>query len=61
MKAILFDLDGTLLPMNEDQFVKGYFGRLFKFLMPHVYDDKHKFVASVWYGTKAMRMNENVL
>ncbi len=25
-KAILFDLDGTLLPMDQDIFVKTYFG-----------------------------------
>lgn len=28
IKAILFDLDGTLLSMNEDEFTKGYFGLL---------------------------------
>lgn len=58
MKAVLFDLDGTLLPMNEDQFVKGYFGRLFKYVMPYGYEDKDKFVSAIWYGTKAMRMND---
>ena len=25
LKAVLFDLDGTLLPMNEEEFTKGYF------------------------------------
>ncbi len=25
LKAILFDLDGTLLPMNEEEFTKGLF------------------------------------
>ena len=25
MKAILFDLDGTLLPMDQDLFTKTYF------------------------------------
>lgn len=28
IKAVLFDLDGTLLPMDQDVFVKAYFGRL---------------------------------
>ena len=26
VKAVLFDLDGTLLPMDQDEFTKGYFG-----------------------------------
>ena len=25
IKAILFDLDGTLLPMDQDLFTEGYF------------------------------------
>lgn len=27
-QAVLFDLDGTLLPMVQEEFVKGYFGAL---------------------------------
>ena len=30
LKVILFDLDGTLLPMDQDVFVKTYFGLLAK-------------------------------
>lgn len=30
LKAVIFDLDGTLLPMNEDEFTKGYFSLLCK-------------------------------
>ena len=26
IKTVLFDLDGTLLPMDQDEFVKAYFG-----------------------------------
>ena len=26
--TVLFDLDGTLLPMDQDVFVKDYFGRI---------------------------------
>ena len=29
-KAIMFDLDGTLLPINQDEFVKEYFKLLAK-------------------------------
>ena len=34
MKAVLFDLDGTLLPMDQDQFVMSYLGLLAKRLAP---------------------------
>ena len=30
IKTVLFDLDGTLLPMDQDTFVKAYFGYLSK-------------------------------
>ena len=33
-KAILFDLDGTLLPMEQEVFVKDYLGRMAAFLAP---------------------------
>ena len=37
IKAVLFDLDGTLLPMDQDVFIKAYFGGLVKALAPHGY------------------------
>ena len=55
-KTILFDLDGTLLPMDQDEFVKYYFGLLAKKLAPHGYEPNH-LVAAVWAGTKAMVEN----
>ena len=36
VRAVLFDLDGTLLPMDLDVFVKYYFQRLSIFLEQHV-------------------------
>ena len=39
-KVILFDLDGTLLPMDQEVFTKAYFSRLAKFLMPFGYAPK---------------------
>jgi FMN phosphatase YigB (HAD superfamily) len=56
IKAVLFDLDGTLLPMDQDQFVAAYFGELTKKFAPMGYDPK-TFVAGIWQGTKAMVMN----
>ena len=57
IKAFLFDLDGTLLPMDQDLFMKYYFGELAKKLVPHGYD-KDTLVNNVWAGTKAMVMND---
>ncbi|MBQ8311482.1 MAG: HAD family hydrolase [Clostridia bacterium] len=56
IKAILFDLDGTLLPMDQDVFVKAYFGGLCARLAPHGYDSK-KLVDAIWAGTAAMVKN----
>ena len=56
IRFILFDLDGTLLPMDQDVFVKQYFGLLAKKLAPHGYDAK-ALVDSIWAGTAAMVKN----
>lgn len=57
LKCILFDLDGTLLPMDQDVFVNAYFSGLAKKLVPYGYDPK-KLVAGIWAGTKAMVKND---
>ena len=54
--TVLFDLDGTLLPMDQDIFIKRYFGLLAQKLAPHGYDPE-KLIQAVWAGTKAMVMN----
>ena len=56
-KAILFDLDGTLLPMDQEVFVKDYLGRLAKKMAPHGYDPQ-LLVQAVWKGTGAMVKND---
>ena len=56
MKAILFDLDGTLLPMQQDEFTTAYFDRLSKKLAPCGYEPK-RLIEGVWQGTKAMVKN----
>ena len=38
--TILFDLDGTLLPMDQERFVKSYLERMAKKLAPQGYDPK---------------------
>lgn len=57
LTTVLFDLDGTLLPMDQDEFVKTYFGLLAKKLAPHGYDPK-KLVDGIWQGTAAMVRND---
>ena len=55
-RAILFDLDGTLLPMDFDVFTKGYFGELTKVLSP-IGLAPEAVVSAVWGGTKEMVKN----
>jgi len=56
-KAILFDLDGTLLPMDQDLFVKAYFSRMAAKLAPYGYEPK-KLIDAIWTGTSAMVKND---
>lgn len=55
--TVLFDLDGTLLPMDQDIFIKDYFGRIAAKLAPHGYDPK-LLVDTIWRGTAAMVTND---
>lgn len=57
IKVVLFDLDGTLLPMDQDVFVKSYFGRLAKRLAPLGYEPD-SLIKSIWVGTSAMVKND---
>lgn len=56
IKAVLFDLDGTLLPMDQNQFVKAYFQLLAVKLAPRGYEPK-QLVDAIWAGTAAMVKN----
>ncbi|MBQ6368082.1 MAG: HAD family hydrolase [Erysipelotrichaceae bacterium] len=60
VKAVFFDLDGTLLPMDETKFTKFYFSELAKEvkcfgieLMP--------LSVSIWKGVKAMVKNDGTM
>ena len=55
--TILFDLDGTLLPMNQEAFTTGYFKLLAKKLAPYGYEPK-SLVDAIWAGTAAMVKND---
>lgn len=53
----LFDLDGTLLPMDQETFVNSYLTRLAKKMAPHGYAPE-TLVKAVWSGTAAMVQND---
>lgn len=55
--TVLFDLDGTLLPMDQDAFTRAYFKLLAAKLAPHGYEPK-ELVESIWSGTEAMVRND---
>ena len=54
--TVLFDLDGTLLPMDMNEFIKAYFGGLARRLAPHGYEPQ-RLVDAIWQGTAAMGKN----
>lgn len=55
--TVLFDLDGTLLPMDQEAFTKSYFHHLTAALAPRGYEPK-KLIDGVWAGTAAMVRND---
>ena len=57
LKAVLFDLDGTLLPMDLNVFFKQYFKLLSIKLMPYGYDPQ-KLVDTIWKGVVAVEKND---
>lgn len=57
MKTVLFDLDGTLLPMDQDVFIKAYFGGLATKLVPYGYDPQ-QLIKGIWTGTERMIRND---
>ncbi len=56
MKHILFDLDGTLLPMDLKTYVKAYFGGLCKRFIKYGIDPD-LFIKAMWNGVGAMTKN----
>ncbi len=62
-KVILFDLDGTLLPMDQEKFTMAYFYALIKKLaelgLPTESEEEKKaLVSAVWSGIYAMMKND---
>lgn len=65
LKTLLFDLDGTLLSMDQEEFIHYYFGGLCRRMAPHGYEPQ-ALTENIWKATKAMaadpsaRTNEEV-
>ena len=55
--TFLFDLDGTLLPMDQDTFINAYMGSLAAKMASYGYDPK-RMVKCIWAGTGAMVQND---
>lgn len=60
IKTVLFDMDGTLLPMEQEKFVEAYFGLLAKKLAPRGYRAETLFPA-IWAGVAAMVKNDGTV
>ena len=54
--TLLFDLDGTLVPFVQDDFIAAYFRSLVECIAPMGYDGK-QVVAGLWQGISAMQKN----
>ena len=57
IKNYLFDLDGTLLPLDEEVFIKTYFGLLAK-KFAELELDPEDMIKKLWLGTEAMIKND---
>ena len=57
INTVFFDLDGTLLPMDNEEFTKGYFKLLARKLLPLGYQPE-ELIKAVWSGTAAMVRND---
>lgn len=57
LTTVFFDLDGTLLPMDQEVFLEAYMGGLAAKMAPYGYEPK-LLIKSIWKGTGAMVMND---
>ena len=57
IKHVLFDLDGTLLPMDQNEFVKYYMPLLAKRFVKYGMEPK-TLIGTIWKGVEAMVLND---
>lgn len=55
--TVLFDLDGTLLPFEQEEFIHSYFKRLAIKLIPMGFE-KDALIKAIWTGMEAMIRND---
>ncbi len=60
IKAVLFDLDGTLLPMDQDYFISEYMKGLAIKMSAYGYDPE-TLIKAMWSGVKAIYKNDGSL
>lgn len=56
-KAILFDLDGTLLPVDTHKFVEHYTNELIPYIQDYI--DPKEFIKFLWASTNEMMSNDD--
>ena len=57
IRTVFFDLDGTLLPMDEGKFMRTYFGYLTEWMKPYGFEPE-RLAAEIWNGTACMVKND---
>ncbi len=57
LESVWIDLDGTLLPIHQQEFIEAYFGELVAKLAPFGFSPQ-AITQAVWAGTKAMVKND---
>lgn len=60
MNTFIFDLDGTLLPMDQDAFLEAYFNALGLKMVPYGFEPR-SLIGAVWDGTKSMIENDGTM
>lgn len=55
IKALLFDLDGTLLPIDTERFIRTYMYEISTYIAP--YADPEQFIKQIWASTDVMMRN----
>ena len=60
MNTVLFDLDGTMLPMDTKEFTDTYIFLLKNRLISAGYDAE-EIIAGIWVGIKAMVSNDGMI
>ena len=60
IKTVLFDLDGTLLPMDHESFGRLYFGTIARYFAPHGYDPG-QLIGAISDGIVAMVTNDGAV